>query len=60
VDREEVVDGTEYYVITSGPTRQDPAREFFYQKADLAWRMLKVNGTLKAGRNHPSCATCGH
>ncbi len=48
VDREEVVDGTEYYVIVSGPTRQEPAREFFYQKADLAWRMLKVNGNVES------------
>jgi hypothetical protein len=53
VDREEVVDGTEYYVITSGPTRQGPAREFFYQKADLAWRMLKVNGTLESRAEPP-------
>ena len=48
VDREEVVDGTEYYVIASGPTRSEPAREFFYQKADLAWRMLKVNGNVES------------
>ncbi len=48
VDREEVVDGTEYYVIVSGPTRQEPAREFFYQKADLAWRMLKVGGNVES------------
>jgi len=40
-------------VITSGPTRQDPAREFFYQKADLAWRMLKVNGTLESRAEPP-------
>jgi hypothetical protein len=53
VDREEIVDGTEYYVITSGPTRQDPAREFFYQKADLAWRLLKVNGTLESTAEPP-------
>lgn len=53
VDREEVVDGTEYYVIRSGPTRQAPAREFFYQKADLAWRMLKVNGTLESRAEPP-------
>ena len=59
MDREQVVDGTEYYVITSGPTRQEPAREFFYQKADLAWRMLKVNGSSRAERSRRSSATSG-
>jgi hypothetical protein len=48
VNREQVVDGTAYYVISSGPTRHDPAREFFYQKSDLAWRMLKVDGALQS------------
>jgi hypothetical protein len=48
VDREEVVEGTAYYVITSGPTKSEPAREFFYQKADLGWRMLKVNGSIES------------
>jgi hypothetical protein len=47
VDREQVVDGTEYYVITS-TTSQGRAREFFYQKSDLAWRMLKVNGRVES------------
>jgi hypothetical protein len=53
MDREQVVDGIEYYVITSGPTRQEPAREFFYQKADLAWRMLKVNGNVESRAEPP-------
>jgi IrrE N-terminal-like domain len=53
VDREEVVDGTAYYVITAGPTRQEPAREFFYQTTDLAWRMLKVNGALQSSAEPP-------
>ena len=53
MDREQLVDGTEYYVITSGPTRQEPARESFYQKADLAWRMLKVNGSLQSRAEPP-------
>src|SRR5262245_4299249 len=53
MDREQVVDGTAYYVITSGPTRQEPAREFFYQKADLAWRMLKVDGNLQSRAEPP-------
>jgi hypothetical protein len=48
MDREEVVDGTECYVIKSGPTR-----EFYYQKTDLAWRMEMVNGTL-ASKAHPA------
>jgi hypothetical protein len=48
VNREQIVDGTAYYVISSGPTRHDPAREFFYQKTDLAWRMLKVDGALQS------------
>jgi len=48
VNREEIVDGTAYYVITSGSARGGPAREFFYQKADLAWRLLKVGGTLES------------
>jgi len=47
VDREQVVDGTEYYVIASS-TAQGVAREFFYQKSDLAWRMLKVNGRVES------------
>jgi hypothetical protein len=47
VDREQVVDGTEYYVIASS-TSQGVAREFFYQKSDLAWRMLKVNGHVES------------
>jgi hypothetical protein len=46
VDREQLVDGTEYYVIKSGTTR-----EFFYQKADLAWRMEMVNGTVESRAN---------
>lgn len=46
VDREQLVDGTEYYVIKSGTTR-----EFFYQKADLAWRMEVVNGTVESRAN---------
>ena len=43
VDRAQVVDGTEYYVIRSGATR-----EFFYQKDDLAWRMVTVNGAVES------------
>jgi len=46
VDREQLVDGTEYYVIKSGATR-----EFYYQKADLAWRMETVNGTVESKAN---------
>ncbi len=53
MDREQVVEGTEYYVITSGPTQREPAREFFYQKADLAWRMLKVNGRVESRAEPP-------
>ena len=33
MDREQVVDGTEYYVITSGPMRQEPSREFFVARS---------------------------
>ena len=39
VDREQVLDETDCYVIKSGPTR-----EFYYQKADLAWRMETLQG----------------
>ena len=48
VDREQVVDGTPYYVVVSGPTASQPAREFFYQKTDLAWRMEMVNGNIES------------
>jgi hypothetical protein len=48
VDREEVVDGTPYYVVVSGPSTAQPAREFFYQKVDLAWRMEMVNGQVES------------
>ena len=47
VDREQTIDGTEYYVIASS-TSQGVVREFFYQKSDLAWRMLKVNGRVES------------
>lgn len=42
VDREEAVDGVEYYVITSG--RQ---RESYWRKADLAYYMEKVEGVIE-------------
>lgn len=48
VDREQSVDGTPYYVIVSGATAAQPAREYYYQKADLAWRMEMVNGNVES------------
>lgn len=43
VVRLEAVDGTEYYVVKSGETG-----EAYYRKADLAWTMDKVSGTIEA------------
>jgi hypothetical protein len=48
VDREQEVDGTQYYVVVSRRAASQPAREFFYQKADLAWRMEMVNGAVES------------
>lgn len=42
VDREQIIDGTVYYVVRSGATR-----EAYYQKADLAWRMDIVSGVVE-------------
>jgi hypothetical protein len=42
VEREEIIDGTAYYVVKSGTTR-----EIYYQKADLAWRMDMVSGAIE-------------
>jgi hypothetical protein len=43
VDREQTIEGTIYYVVKSGPTR-----EAYYRKADLAWRMDTVNGAVES------------
>lgn len=48
VDREQVVDETPYYVVLSRQTASQPAREFYYQKADLAWRMEMMNGAVES------------
>ena len=48
VDREQVVDGTPYYVVVSGSPAPPATREFFYQKTDLAWRMEMVNGHVES------------
>ncbi len=53
VGREEVVDGTPHYVILSRPAASQPLREFFYQKADLAWRMELVNGSVESKSEPP-------
>lgn len=42
VDREQIIDGTVYYVVRSGTTR-----ESFYQKDDLAWWMDMVSGAVE-------------
>ena len=46
VNREEIVDGQEYYVIASGP------REMYWRKSDLAIYMDKVGGKVEE-RNVP-------
>jgi hypothetical protein len=43
VDREQTIEGTIYCVVKSGPTR-----EAYYRKADLAWRMDRVNGAVES------------
>jgi hypothetical protein len=43
VDREQAIEGTIYYVVKSGATR-----EAYYQKTDLAWRMDTVNGAVES------------
>ena len=43
VVRLETVDGTECYVVKSGETG-----EAYYRKADLAWTMDKVSGTIES------------
>jgi len=48
VDREQEVDGLQYYVVVSRPTGSNPARELFYQKTDLAWRMEMVSGAVES------------
>jgi hypothetical protein len=48
VDREQVVDETPYYVVVSRRAASQPAREFYYQKTDLAWRMEMVNGAVES------------
>ena len=47
VDREEVLDGVEHYVVRSG------TREFFYRKSDLAFSQETVQGTVVT-RSTPS------
>ena len=47
VDREELVDGTPFYVVKSGTTR-----EAYYRKSDLALHVDKVNGQVVT-RNTP-------
>lgn len=49
VDREELVDGTPFYVVRSGT-----AREIYYRKSDLALYMDKVNGQVETRHTPPS------
>jgi hypothetical protein len=53
VDREQEVDGTPCYVVVSRATASQPAREFFFQKSDLAWRMEMVSGTVESKSEPP-------
>jgi len=53
VDREQEVDGTPHYVVVSRPIGSQPAREFFYQKTDLAWRLEMVNGAVERKSEPP-------
>ncbi len=49
VDRAELVDGTPFYVIKSGTTR-----ETYYRKSDLAFLMDKVNGQVVTRHTPPT------
>jgi len=48
VVRLETVDGTECYVVKSGETG-----EVYFRRADLAWTMDKVNGTIESQATPP-------
>lgn len=49
VDREEIIEGVEYYVVKSGTTR-----EIYWRKADLAYYMDKVEGVVETRHMPPS------
>ena len=47
VDREEMLDGVRFYVITAGP------REIYFRKSDMALYMEKLNGNVEVKMNPP-------
>jgi hypothetical protein len=49
VDREEVLDGTTFYVVKSGT-----ARDIYYRKSDFAYYMDKVNGQVETRHTPPT------
>ena len=49
VDREEVLDGTAFYVVKSGGTR-----EIYYRKSDFAYYMDKVDGQVETRHTPPT------
>jgi hypothetical protein len=49
VDREEVLDGTTFYVVKSGTTR-----EIYYRKSDFAYYMDKVDGKVETRHTPPT------
>ena len=47
VDREEMLDGVRFYVVTAGP------REIYFRKSDMALYMEKLNGNVEVKMNPP-------
>jgi hypothetical protein len=47
VDREEILDGVRFYVVTAGP------REIYFRKGDMALYMEKLNGNVEVKMNPP-------
>ena len=49
VDREEAMNGEQYYVLKSGTTR-----EIYFRKLDFAYLMDRVNGEVETRNNPPA------
>jgi len=54
VDREELVDGVKFYVVTTG------SREIYFRQADFALYMEKVNGAVEVKMNPPIRLVSGY